>query len=38
MVQYGCIRSWVKARPEDFASGFIECWNAFDAKMNSAAE
>ena len=32
------IRSWVKARPEDFASGFIECWNAFDEKVNSAAE
>lgn len=25
------IRAWLSARPEDFASGFIECWSAFDA-------
>lgn len=24
------VGEWVAARPEDFASGFIECWNAFD--------
>ena len=24
------IRAWVEARPEDFASGFVECWHAFD--------
>ena len=23
------VSGWVKARPEDFAPGFIECWNAF---------
>lgn len=27
------IRAWVKSRPQDFASGFIECWAAFDAKF-----
>ncbi len=25
---------WVHKRPEDFASGFIECWQAFQQKMN----
>jgi 16S rRNA (adenine1518-N6/adenine1519-N6)-dimethyltransferase len=24
------IRAWVTARPQDFASGFVECWNVFD--------
>jgi 16S rRNA (adenine1518-N6/adenine1519-N6)-dimethyltransferase len=23
------VTGWVQARPEDFAPGFIECWNAF---------
>ena len=23
------IRDWVKARPDDFAPGFVECWQAF---------
>lgn len=23
------IEAWLAARPEDFSSGFIECWNAF---------
>jgi len=31
------VRAWIEFRPQDFASGFIECWNAFDAKMNAAA-
>ena len=22
------LEAWIKARPEDFASGFLECWNA----------
>lgn len=24
------VRDWVAARPQDFASGFIECWSEFD--------
>ncbi|BDS05710.1 hypothetical protein NT6N_07500 [Oceaniferula spumae] len=28
------IREWVKLRPQDFASGFIECWNAFVQKID----
>ncbi len=24
------LRNWVKARPENFAPGFIECWRAFN--------
>ena len=24
------IREWVNARPDDFASGFIECWQVFE--------
>lgn len=27
------IRAWVQVRPEDFASGFVECWNTFDALL-----
>ena len=30
------VREWVTARPADFASGFIECWNLFDEKMGAA--
>ncbi len=25
----GVISGWIKARPEDFAPGFLECWDAF---------
>lgn len=32
------IRSWIKMRPQDFASGFIECWNAFDDKLGKTAD
>ncbi len=28
------VRAWVGVRPEDFASGFIECWKAFDAQLS----
>lgn len=31
------IRAWVAARPQDFASGFIECWQVFDAKFQEGA-
>ncbi len=24
------VERWVKARPHEFAPGFVECWNAFD--------
>lgn len=27
----GIVRRWIAARPEDFAPGFIECWNALGA-------
>jgi 16S rRNA (adenine1518-N6/adenine1519-N6)-dimethyltransferase len=30
------VREWVELRPEDFAPGFIECWNTFEQKMASA--
>jgi len=34
------MRMWIEARPQDFASGFIECWNVFDTmlgeEMNSS--
>ncbi|MBK1829800.1 ribosomal RNA small subunit methyltransferase A [Verrucomicrobiaceae bacterium R5-34] len=30
------VREWIALRPQDFASGFIECWQAFDAKMAEA--
>ena len=23
------IQNWLKVRPEDFASGFVECWNNY---------
>ena len=29
----GLVSDWVKARPQDFASGFVECWNVFEQKM-----
>ncbi len=34
------VKAWVAARPQDFATGFIECWNAFDAayQKKSAAD
>lgn len=25
------VSAWVRARPQEFAPGFIECWNAFNA-------
>lgn len=28
------IRAWVGARPQDFASGFVECWKVFDAQLS----
>ncbi|NWK57107.1 ribosomal RNA small subunit methyltransferase A [Verrucomicrobiaceae bacterium N1E253] len=28
------VREWARARPEDFASGFLECWSVFDSKLN----
>lgn len=31
------LAGWISARPDDFASGFIECWNAF-LKSPSSAE
>lgn len=30
------VREWVAVRPEDFALGFIECWNLFEEKMGAA--
>ena len=30
------VRAWVNARPEDFASGFIECWDAFAEKFQQS--
>lgn len=30
------VRGWVKARPQDFATGFIECWEVFDTKLAEA--
>lgn len=32
------INEWLQARPQDFATGFSECWKVFHAKMNQAAE
>lgn len=26
------VRAWVEVRPADFASGFLECWEAFEKK------
>ncbi len=26
----GLVTDWLKARPHDFAPGFVECWNAFE--------
>ena len=31
------VRAWIETRPQDFASGFIQCWYAFEDKMNQAA-
>ena len=28
------VTEWISARPQDFASGFIECWNAWMAQVN----
>jgi 16S rRNA (adenine1518-N6/adenine1519-N6)-dimethyltransferase len=28
------VSAWVKARPDDFAPGFIECWKAFGATQS----
>lgn len=28
------VREWVEARPQDFASGFIECWKLFDSMLD----
>lgn len=28
------IRAWIQARPGDFASGFIECWNLFEKHLS----
>lgn len=28
------VTEWIRARPQDFASGFIECWNAWLARAN----
>jgi len=30
------IDSWTSARPEDFASGFLECWKAYRRKTRAA--
>ena len=30
------VREWIDARPQDFAPGFIECWNLFEDKMQAA--
>lgn len=27
------LREWIGARPEDFASGFLECWKAAEAVL-----
>ncbi len=32
------IDGWTSARPDDFASGFLECWKAYRRKMNSERE
>jgi 16S rRNA (adenine1518-N6/adenine1519-N6)-dimethyltransferase len=31
------VTAWVARRPQDFASGFIECWHVFDAKFQQNA-
>lgn len=30
--------NWVTQRPQDFASGFLECWKAFKNKVNTTDE
>ena len=32
------IDGWTSARPDDFASAFLECWKAYRRKMNSERE
>ncbi len=32
------LEEWVRARPEDFASGFLGCWKAFKEKTNTSNE
>ncbi len=32
------ICEWLEARPQDFATGFIHCWSAFQAKMDQAVK
>lgn len=29
------VSAWSKARPDDFAPGFVECWNAFRAEAST---
>ena len=31
------VSAWLKARPDDFAPGFVECWEAFSAATQGAA-
>lgn len=31
------VQQWIDKRPEDFASGFIECWSVFQDKMEQAS-
>jgi len=28
------VNAWVNDRPQDFASGFIECWKVFDEMLS----
>lgn len=32
------VEEWIAARPEDFAPGFLECWEIFQSKMKEAQE
>ena len=32
------VRAWIERRPDDFASGFIECWNAFNTMLGAKAK
>ena len=29
------LKSWINARPEDFAPGFLECWEVFEKKFQN---
>ncbi len=31
------VRAWIAARPQDFASGFLECWALWEARKQGAA-